>query len=89
MVIGSFFKITPEIPKSPFEGIKTLADIKKEEIFLALRETREENWFCFAKRSFYFWDVSKQEILYENKWFWYGFFGGLPAIVALGLIDKN
>lgn len=43
MVIGSFFKITPEAPKSPFEGIKTLADIKKEEIFLALRETREEN----------------------------------------------
>lgn len=40
---GSVFKITPEIPKSPFEGIKTLADIKKEEIFLALRETREEN----------------------------------------------
>ena len=51
---GSVFKITPEIPKSPFEGIKTLADIKKEEIFLALRETREENWLFFLKRLFIF-----------------------------------
>ena len=35
--------ILDKAPKSPFEGIKTLADIKKEEIFLALRESREEN----------------------------------------------
>lgn len=29
--------------KSPFDGIKTLANIKQEEILSALRETREEN----------------------------------------------
>lgn len=41
---GSSFKITPEIEKkSPFDGIKTLANIKQEEILSALRETREEN----------------------------------------------
>lgn len=41
---GSSFRITPEIgKKSPFTGIKTLANIKQEEILSALRETREEN----------------------------------------------
>ena len=41
---GSSFKITPEIEKkSPFDGIKTLANIRQEEILSALRETREEN----------------------------------------------
>jgi hypothetical protein len=40
---GSIFKITPEIPKSPFDGVKTLVDLKKEDILLVLRETREEN----------------------------------------------
>ena len=41
---GSSFKSTPEIEKkSPFTGIKTLANIKQEEILSALRETREEN----------------------------------------------
>ena len=41
---GSSFRITPEIEKkSPFDGIKTLANIKQEEILSALRETREEN----------------------------------------------
>ena len=40
---GSFFKITPEVRKSPFDGVKTLKDINKDAIFLALRETREEN----------------------------------------------
>ena len=41
---GSSFRITPEVAKkSPFEGIKTLANIKQQEILSALRETREEN----------------------------------------------
>ena len=41
---GSSFRITPEIEKkSPFDGIKTLANIRQEEILSALRETREEN----------------------------------------------
>lgn len=41
---GSSFKITSEIEKkSPFDGIKTLANIRQEEILSALRETREEN----------------------------------------------
>ena len=41
---GSSFRITPENEKkSPFDGIKTLANIKKEDILSALRETREEN----------------------------------------------
>ena len=25
----------------------------------------------------------------ENKWFWYGFFGGLIAIIVLGLCVKH
>ena len=41
---GSSFRITPEIEKkSPFDGIKTLANIRQEEILSALKETREEN----------------------------------------------
>ena len=32
-----------EVKKSPFDGVKTLQDINKDAIFLALRETREEN----------------------------------------------
>ena len=41
---GSSFRITPEIEKkSPFDGIKTLANIRQEEILSALRETRAEN----------------------------------------------
>jgi len=41
---GSSFRIVPEIENtSPFEGIKTLANIRMEEILSALRETREEN----------------------------------------------
>ena len=41
---GSSFRITSEIEKkSPFDGIKTLANIRQEEILSALRETREEN----------------------------------------------
>lgn len=43
---GSAYRIIPETDinkKSPFAGIKTLADIKQDEILSALRETREEN----------------------------------------------
>lgn len=41
---GSSFRITPVTEKqSPFNGIKTLANIKKEELLSALRESREEN----------------------------------------------
>ncbi|MCQ2613910.1 MAG: type II toxin-antitoxin system Phd/YefM family antitoxin [Treponemataceae bacterium] len=41
---GSAFRISPEAEaKSPFDGIKTLTNIKQEEILTALRETREEN----------------------------------------------
>ena len=41
---GSVFKISPqESSGSPFEGIKTLVNIRSEQILSALRETREEN----------------------------------------------
>lgn len=43
---GSAYRIIPETDinkKSPFAGIKTLADIKQDKILSALRETREEN----------------------------------------------
>ena len=41
---GSVFRISPETAeKSPFAGIKTLFDIKHEDILSSLRETREEN----------------------------------------------
>lgn len=41
---GSCFKITPEENyTSPFDGIKTLANIKREILQETLRETREEN----------------------------------------------
>ncbi|MCR4940385.1 MAG: type II toxin-antitoxin system Phd/YefM family antitoxin [Treponemataceae bacterium] len=41
---GSVFRITPEASAaSPFEGIKTLFDIKHQDIMQALRESREEN----------------------------------------------
>ena len=32
-----------EVRQSPFDGVKTLVDLKKEDILLVLRETREEN----------------------------------------------
>ena len=41
---GSCFKITPEENyTSPFENIKTLANIKKEILLEILRESREED----------------------------------------------
>lgn len=41
---GSLFRISPEANnKSPFEGIKTLFDLKHSDILQALRESREEN----------------------------------------------
>jgi antitoxin (DNA-binding transcriptional repressor) of toxin-antitoxin stability system len=41
---GSVFRISPEVPdSSPFAGIKTLFDIKHDDIMQSLRETREEN----------------------------------------------
>ena len=41
---GSLFRISPEEKgKSPFEGIKTLFDLRHNDIMQALRETREEN----------------------------------------------
>ena len=41
---GSVFRISPELSNSsPFAGIKTLFDIKHEDILTALRESREEN----------------------------------------------
>ncbi len=41
---GSVFRISPEAAeKSPFTGIRTLFDIKHEDILTSLRETREEN----------------------------------------------
>ncbi|MBO4439153.1 MAG: prevent-host-death protein [Treponema sp.] len=41
---GSMFKILPEQSnRSPFDGIKTLYDIRHEDIMSALKETREEN----------------------------------------------
>ena len=41
---GSLFRISPEQKdKSPFEGIKTLFDLQRNDIMQALRESREEN----------------------------------------------
>jgi antitoxin (DNA-binding transcriptional repressor) of toxin-antitoxin stability system len=41
---GSLFRISPEQKeKSPFEGIKTLFDLQRNDIMQALRESREES----------------------------------------------
>ena len=41
---GSFFRISPEVSESsPFAGIKTLFDIRHDDIMQSLRESREEN----------------------------------------------
>lgn len=41
---GSVFRISPEVSNaSPFAGIKTLFDIKHDDIMQSLRESREEN----------------------------------------------
>ena len=41
---GSVFRISPEVSdSSPFAGIKTLFDIKHDDIMQSLRESREEN----------------------------------------------
>ncbi|MCR4949234.1 MAG: type II toxin-antitoxin system Phd/YefM family antitoxin [Treponema sp.] len=41
---GSVFRISPEVPdSSPFAGIKTLFDLKHDDIMLSLKESREEN----------------------------------------------
>ncbi|MBR6301400.1 type II toxin-antitoxin system Phd/YefM family antitoxin [bacterium] len=41
---GSVFRISPEVPdSSPFAGIKTLFDLKHDDIMQSLKETREEN----------------------------------------------
>ncbi|MBP3743162.1 MAG: type II toxin-antitoxin system Phd/YefM family antitoxin [Treponema sp.] len=41
---GSVFRISPEVSESsPFAGIKTLFDIKHDDIMQSLRESREEN----------------------------------------------
>lgn len=41
---GSVFRISPEVSdSSPFAGIKTLFDIKHNDIMQSLRESREEN----------------------------------------------
>lgn len=40
---GSQFKVVPEqSDKSPFEGVKTLANIRQEILISVLRESREE-----------------------------------------------
>ena len=41
---GSVFRISPELAESsPFAGIKTLFDIRHDDIMQSLKETREEN----------------------------------------------
>ena len=41
---GSVFRISPEVSESsPFAGIKTLFDIRHDDIMQSLTETREEN----------------------------------------------
>lgn len=41
---GSVFRISPEVSESsPFAGIKTLFDIRHDDIIQSLKETREEN----------------------------------------------
>ena len=41
---GSVFCISPEVSESsPFAGIKTLFDIRHDDIMQSLKETREEN----------------------------------------------
>ena len=41
---GAVFRISPEVSdSSPFAGIKTLFDIKHDDIMQSLRESREEN----------------------------------------------
>ncbi|MCI5519673.1 MAG: type II toxin-antitoxin system Phd/YefM family antitoxin [Treponema sp.] len=41
---GSVFRISPEVSESsPFAGIKTLFDIRHDDIMQSLKETREEN----------------------------------------------
>ena len=41
---GSVFRISPEVSESsPFVGIKTLFDIRHDDIMQSLKETREEN----------------------------------------------
>ena len=41
---GSVFRISPEVSESsPFAGIKTLFDIRHDDIMQSLRESREEN----------------------------------------------
>ena len=41
---GSVFRISPDVSESsPFAGIKTLFDIRHDDIMQSLKETREEN----------------------------------------------
>ncbi len=41
---GSVFRISPEVSESsPFAGIKTLFDIRHDDIMQSLKESREEN----------------------------------------------
>ena len=41
---GSVFRISPGVSESsPFAGIKTLFDIRHDDIMQSLKETREEN----------------------------------------------
>lgn len=41
---GSVFRICPEVSESsPFAGIKTLFDIRHDDIMQSIKETREEN----------------------------------------------
>ena len=41
---GSVFRISPEVSElSPFAGIKTLFDIRHDDIMQSLKESRKEN----------------------------------------------